>query len=60
MNYKMIRYIVGMILVAESVFMVLPMLVSVFYGEYNVLMPFVYMAIIIKRYRSVKRGLLKK
>ena len=33
MNYKMIRYIVGMILVAESVFMVLPMLISVFYGE---------------------------
>lgn len=42
MNYKMIRYIVGMILMAESVFMVLPMLVSVFYGEYDVLMPFVY------------------
>ena len=42
MNYKMIRYIVGMILVAESVFMVLPMLISVFYGEYDVLMPFVY------------------
>lgn len=42
MNYKMIRYIVGMILLAESVFMVLPMLISVFYGEYDVLMPFVY------------------
>ena len=42
MNYKMIRYIIGMILVAESAFMVLPMLVSVFYGEYDVLMPFVY------------------
>ena len=42
MNYKMIRYIVGMILMAESVFMVLPMLVSVIYGEYDVLMPFVY------------------
>ena len=42
MNYKMIRYIIGMILIAESVFMVLPMLVSVFYGEYSVLMPFVY------------------
>ena len=38
----MIRYIIGMILVAESAFMVLPMLVSVFYGEYDVLMPFVY------------------
>ena len=42
MNYKMIRYIIGMILVAESAFMVLPMLVSAFYGEYHVLMPFVY------------------
>ena len=42
MNYKMIRYIIGMILVAESAFMVLPMLVSVFYKEYDVLMPFVY------------------
>ncbi|MBR2640673.1 MAG: TrkH family potassium uptake protein, partial [Oscillospiraceae bacterium] len=42
MNYKMIRYIIGMILMAESAFMVLPMLVSVFYGEYEVLMPFVY------------------
>ena len=31
-----------MILMAESAFMVLPMLVSVFYGEYEVLMPFVY------------------
>ncbi len=41
MNYKMIRYIVGMILMAESAFMVLPMLVSLFYGEYDVLMPFV-------------------
>ncbi len=40
MNYKMIRYIIGMILMAESVFMVLPMLVSLFYGEYSVLMPF--------------------
>ncbi|MBQ6579633.1 MAG: TrkH family potassium uptake protein, partial [Oscillospiraceae bacterium] len=42
MNYKMIRYIIGMILIAESAFMVLPMLVSVFYKEYDVLMPFVY------------------
>jgi len=38
----MIRYIIGMILMAESAFMVLPMLVSVFYKEYDVLMPFVY------------------
>ena len=42
MNYKMIRYIIGMILMAESAFMVLPMLVSVIYGEYEVIMPFVY------------------
>lgn len=42
MNYKMIRYIIGMILMAESAFMVLPMLVSVFYKEYDVLLPFVY------------------
>ena len=42
MNYKMIRDIIGMILMAESAFMVLPMLVSVFYKEYDVLMPFVY------------------
>ena len=32
----MIRYIIGMILMAESAFMVLPMLVSVIYGEYDV------------------------
>ncbi len=42
MNYKMIRYIIGMILMAESAFMVLPMLVSVFYGEFEIVMPFVY------------------
>ena len=45
MNYKMIRYIIGMILMAESAFMVLPMLVSVFYKEYDVLMPFVFIYI---------------
>ena len=38
----MIRYIIGMILMAESAFMVLPMIVSVFYKEYGVLLPFVY------------------
>ena len=38
----MIRYIIGMILMAESAFMVLPLLVSIFYGEYHVLMPFVW------------------
>ena len=42
MNYKMIRYIIGMILMAESVFMILPLLVSVIYGEFDVIMPFVY------------------
>ncbi|MBR5309776.1 MAG: TrkH family potassium uptake protein [Oscillospiraceae bacterium] len=42
MNYKMIRYIIGMILVAESAFMVLPMIVSVIYGEFDIIMPFVY------------------
>lgn len=42
MNYKMIRYIIGMILMAESAFMVLPMLVSVIYGEFDIVMPFVY------------------
>ncbi|MBQ4643610.1 MAG: TrkH family potassium uptake protein [Oscillospiraceae bacterium] len=42
MNYKMIRYIIGMILMAESAFMVLPLLVSLFYGENGVLMPFVW------------------
>ena len=42
MNYKMIRYIIGMILVAESAFMVLPMMVSVLYGEFDVIMPFIY------------------
>ena len=38
----MVRYIIGMILMAESAFMVLPMMVSVFYGEFDILMPFVY------------------
>ena len=38
----MIRYIIGMILMAESAFMVLPLLVSLFYGENGVLMPFVW------------------
>ncbi|MBR3610769.1 MAG: TrkH family potassium uptake protein [Oscillospiraceae bacterium] len=42
MNYKMIRYIIGMILMAESGFMVLPMAVSLFYKEFDILMPFVY------------------
>lgn len=42
MNYKMIRYIIGMILMAESVFMVLPMIVSLLYKEFDVLMPFAY------------------
>ena len=42
MNYKMIRYIIGMILMAESVFMILSLLVSVIYGEFDVIMPFVY------------------
>ena len=31
-----------MILMAESVFMILPMIVSVIYGEFDVIMPFVY------------------
>ena len=38
----MIRYIICMILMAESAFMVLPLLVSLFYGENGVLMPFVW------------------
>ncbi len=38
----MIRYIIGMILMAESAFMVLPLLVSLLYGENGVLMPFVW------------------
>ena len=42
MNYKMIRYIIGMILMAESVFMILPLIVSVIYSEFDVIMPFVY------------------
>lgn len=42
MNYKMVRYIIGMILMAESAFMVLPMIVSLIYGETGTLMPFVY------------------
>lgn len=42
MNYKMIRYIIGMILMAESVFMILPLVVSVIYGEFDEIMPFVY------------------
>ncbi len=40
MNYKMIRYIIGTLLMAESAFMVLPMLVSLIYGEYDILLPF--------------------
>lgn len=42
MNYKMIRYIVGTMLMAESGFMILPLFVSLLYGEYNILLPFVY------------------
>ena len=42
MNYKMIRYIIGMILMAESAFMVLPMLFSLFYKEFDVLLPFAF------------------
>ncbi len=42
MNYKMIRYIIGMILMAESSFMLLPMFVSVIYGEFDIVMPFIY------------------
>ena len=38
----MIRYIIGMILMAEAAFMILPMLVSLLYGEYEIIMPFVY------------------
>ncbi len=40
MNYKMIRYIIGIILAAEAGFMILPMLVSAGYNEQEVIVPF--------------------
>ena len=42
MNYKMIRYIVAMILGSETVFMVLPLLVCLLYGEYSTALSFFY------------------
>ncbi len=40
MNYKMIRYIIGVILATESAFMLLPMLVSAGYNEQDIIYPF--------------------
>ncbi len=40
MNYKMIRYILGMILAAEAAFLLLPVLVSLSYGELEVIPSF--------------------
>ncbi len=40
MNYKMIRYIIGVILAAESAFMILPMLVSAGYNEQEIINSF--------------------
>lgn len=42
MNHKMVRYIIGMILGSETVFMVLPLLVCLVYGEYSTALSFLY------------------
>lgn len=40
MNYKMIRYVLGMILASEAVFMLLPVFVCLCYGEFSVIPSF--------------------
>lgn len=35
MNYKMLRYIIGKLLIAEGALMVLPLIASLFYGEFG-------------------------
>lgn len=41
MNYRMMRYILAMIMSAEGVFMLLPLAISAFYGEGGMILPFV-------------------
>ncbi len=40
MNFKMFRFIIGKLMLAEAVLMLLPLSVSLFYGEYKMLTPF--------------------
>lgn len=47
MNYKMIRYILSMILSAEAGFMLLPILICILYGEYNIIPSFLYTILVI-------------
>ena len=42
MNHKMVRYIIGMILASEAAFMLLPVLICLFYGEYQTVPAFLY------------------
>ena len=41
MNYKMISYIMGRLMVVEGLLMVLPLVVSLIYGEYQMLLSFI-------------------
>lgn len=48
MNYKMLKYIVGQLLLAESALMLIPLVTSIFYGEFKMLHAFlVPMALLI-------------
>jgi len=47
MNHKMISYILGMILAAEAAFMILPLLVCIIYGEFDVIPSFLVAIFII-------------
>ncbi len=40
MNFKMLRFIVGQLMLAEATLMVLPLLTSILYGEYGMLYAF--------------------
>ena len=50
MNIKMIRYIIGRLLIAESVLMALPLIVMLIYGEFgqlpSLLIPMAILAIL--------------
>ena len=40
MNYKMLRYITGQLLIAEGILMIIPLVTSLFYGEFGMLHAF--------------------
>ena len=47
MNYKMIRYILSMILSAEAGFMLLPIFICLLYGEFSIIPSFIYTILVI-------------